>query len=118
MCIRDSVHIGLHRRLQQIARGGHSDPPRKRIRRNPVRPLGENIAAIDAELEAQTRRVLFGDQRGIPQADAPRQDLIAKPDHQIMQHLRALPRRPPQRRVFDDQRGLGPTCLLYTSRCV
>ena len=99
----DHVHMRIDRRLQQPPHSIARDPSVQRIRRDPVRPLGKHIPPVDPEPERPPRRIRLADQRQRTQPDPPHGNLIAHRHDQIMQNLRAMPRRPPQLRLLHPQ---------------
>ena len=107
----DHVHVGIGGGLQQVAHGLPGDPAGQRVGGNPVGPLGEDVAVVDAEAEAAARVVRLAHQFDAAQPDAPGLPHIAHGDRQVVEHLSALPRRPPELRVLDGEdrlhRGAG-----------
>ena len=94
----DHVHIGVDGRLQQIAKCLGPGLTGERVLRNPVRPHGEDRPAIHPEHETAPSFIQGGNKFHPAQADAFCDRPSVKRDHQIMQGLRPLMHRPPQRR--------------------
>ncbi len=112
----DHVHVGVGGRVQEIAGLLRGDPARQGVGHDPVCALGEDIAAVDADLEAGARVVRLGDQVHRPQADAAMGRSVAAGQTQVMQDLRPLPVRPPQFGVLDVEHQRRAAALYLCGR--
>ena len=92
----EHVHVGVYNGLQKITQGLGACLPGERILRNPVRAHRKYRTVIDPHHETASNLVGRGDKLHLAQANAFRDDLPVKLDHQVMQCLGPLMDRPPQ----------------------
>ena len=97
------VHVRVGGRLQQVARGGWRDAAGQRVGGDPVRAAGEDVAAVDGELEAAAHRVRLGDEADVAQREREDAGPVADGDAQAVDHGLTDAQRLPERGVVQRQ---------------
>ena len=100
----DHVHVGGDRLGEEAPDALAGDARGQRVGRDPVGALGEDVDAVDAEIHRHARFIGLGDQLELAQPDLLLDLVAGDRDDRIVERLRAVARRPPERRAEDLER--------------